>query len=237
MNSLIDVSYNFQTNLGGRDADRYSPILQEYHRFLWSKPLPNGKEFTLEKITQNRLYHKSELGEYYLSSDRAIATFLKWERTKHIISQIPTIEIEKFRHISDTIGGIVIWPSNKIDRKNTINGERGFNRKISDRLDLTIECIRRYYRDENSPLQETFKRYCDFFSLFYDFKGYIDFFLLQDMVSNDYSTVKIATYFDNFTTSPVPNSIEEYLIYKDNTIKFVEERNTRIANLYQSNSD
>jgi hypothetical protein len=236
MSNLIDTRYNFQAELGRRDADRYSTKLQEYHRILWSKPLPNGKEFILDKISQNRLRHKSELGEFFLSSDRAIATFSRWKKTKHIISQIPIAEIEKFRHIKDTIGGIVIWPSNRIDGKTTINGERGFNQKISDRLDLTIECIRRYYTYEDSPLYETLKRYSDFFSLFDDFKGYIDFFLLQDIVSDDYSYVKISEPFDNFKTSPVPKSVEEYLIYKDSTILFVEARNTRIANLYQFNS-
>ena len=230
---LIDINFDFQAEAGDRrDPDKYSPTLQEYHRILWSKPLPNGNIFTLVKISANGLYHKSELGEFFLSSDRAIATFSRRKRSEHIISQVPKVEIENFYRLTDTIGGIVMWPSNKIDKKMTINGERGFNRKISDRFDLTVECIRRYYRGEYCPLYETFKRYSDFFSLFDDFKGYIDFFLLQDIVSDDYSSVKMAMSFDNFTTSPIPSCLEEYLIYKDNTTKFVEARNARIARLY-----
>ena len=69
----------------------------------------------------------------------------------------------------DTIGGIVIWPSTKINGFQTINGVRGFNRQIVDRLDLTIECIRRFYLGESSPLYDTFARYNDFFQLFDDF--------------------------------------------------------------------
>ncbi len=233
MKTLIDIGFDFQAEAGGRDSDRYSPTLQEYHRILWSKPLPNGNVFRLIKISENRLYHKSDLGEFFLSSDRAIATFTRRENLKNIISQVSTDEIENFYQLSNTIGGIVIWPCNRINNKITINGDRGFNRKISDRFDLTIECVRRYYQSETSPLYETFKRYSNFFSLFNDFKGYIDFFLLQDIVSSDYSTVKIATPFDNFNTPPVPSCIEEYLIYKDNTIKFLEARNARIANLYE----
>ena len=46
----------------------------------------------------------------------------------------------------------------------TINGARGFSRQISDQLDLTMECIRLYYLDLQSPLYETLKRYDSFSS-------------------------------------------------------------------------
>ena len=46
----------------------------------------------------------------------------------------------------------------KIDGKMTINGARGFNAKIRDRFDLTLECIRRHYRNEDSPLTDVLGR-------------------------------------------------------------------------------
>ena len=234
--STIDVGFDFQQEAGfdragiQRDSDKYSPTLQEYHRILWSKPLPKGKMFELTKISSNRLFHKSELGEFYLSSDRAIATFSSWVKMKHIIDQIPARELKDFIRLTDTIGGIVIWPSNKINGFQTINGARGFNRQIVDRLDLTIECIRRYYLGESSPLYETFKRYDDFFHLFGDFKGYIDFFLLQDHVSEDYLSVKIAKPFDDFSSTPIPKTVDEYLLYMNATAELIQLRNQRIDN-------
>ena len=227
----IDVTYNFQAETEPRDADRYSSKLQECHRLLWSKTLPNGKMFELTKVDQNRLYHKSDLGEFYLSSDRAIATFSKRKRLQYLIQQIPKLEIDSFRNITDTIGGIIVWPSNRIGQFQTINGARGFNSKINDRLDLTLECIRRYYLNQQSPLSETLNRYSGFFSLFRDFKGYVDFFLFQDAVSSDYSSVKIAPPFDNFESVPVPKSVDEYLNYMAVTVSLVKARNARIANL------
>ena len=234
--STIDVEFDFQQEAGldragvQRDSDKYSPTLQEYHRILWSKPLPNGKMFELTKISNNRLYHKSELGEFYLSSDRAIATFSSWVKMKPIIDQISAKELGDFIRLTDTIGGIVIWPSNKINGFQTINGARGFNRQIVDRLDLTIECIRRYYLGESSSLYETFKRYDDFFNLFGDFKGYIDFFLLQDYVSEDYLSVKIAEPFDDFRSTPIPKTVDEYLLYMSATAGLIQLRNQRIDN-------
>ena len=100
--STIDVEFDFQKEAGldragvQRDSDKYSPTLQEYHRILWSKPLPNGKMFELTKISNNRLYHKSELGEFYLSSDRAIATFSSWVKMKPIIDQVLAKELDDF---------------------------------------------------------------------------------------------------------------------------------------------
>ncbi len=234
--STIDVEFDFQQEAGldragvQRDSDKYSPTLQEYHRILWSKPLPNGKMFELTKISNNRLYHKSELGEFYLSSDRAIATLSSWVKMKPIIDQISAKELDDFIRLTDTIGGIVIWPSNKINGFQTINGARGFNRQIVDRLDLTIECIRRFYLGESSPLYDTFERYNDFFQLFDDFKGYIDFFLLQDYVTEDYMSVKIAEPFDNFRSTPIPKTVDEYLTYMNMTSELIKLRNQRIDN-------
>ena len=234
--SAIDVEFDFQKEAGldragvQRDSDRYSPTLQEYHRILWSKPLPRGKMFELTKISDNRLYHKSELGEFYLSSDRAIATFSSCVKMKPIIDQVSAKELDYFIRLTDTIGGIVIWPSNKINGFQTINGARGFNRQIVDRLDLTIECIRRFYLGESSPLYETFVRYNDFFQLFDDFKGYIDFFLLQDYVTEDYMSVKIAEPFDDFRSTPIPKTVDEYLSYMNTTSELIKLRNQRIDN-------
>lgn len=231
---MIDVNFDFQAEAVGkngqeRDSDKYSPTLQEYHRILWSKPLPSGEEFTLTKISDNRLYHASELGEFYLSSDRAVPTFSRRKSISYITEQIPTDTIRHFVTLANTIGGIVVWPSVKIDGGLTINSARGFHRKIGDRLDLTIECIRRYYLGEDSPLFETLKRYNVFFDLFESFRAYIDFFLLQDYVSEDYSSVIIAPPFDNFQSSPVPKTLEEYQAYMNVTKQLLHARNKRIA--------
>lgn len=228
----IDTTFNFQAAMENpdRDADKYSTLLQDYHRTLWSKPLPNGALFDLEKLnTSCLLRYTSTNVDLILSSDRAVATFTKWKRLQHIIIQMPRNELDEFVNVTETIGGIIIWPSTKMDGKSTINGERGFNRKICDRLDLTIECIRRYYNGESSPLFETFKRYDTFFKLFVDFEGYINFFLFQDFVTEDYESVLIAPPFDDFESSPVPASIESYCSYMKHTKGLIEARNRRIS--------
>ncbi len=226
----IDIDFDFRSDTPvGKDPDSYSPTLRRYHKFLWSKPLPSGTMFTLSDTIPNiYLHHNSELGEFFLSSDSAIHTFSRWPSMTSIISQINDEEIELFRKLAYTIGSMMIFPGNRIGGKATINGARGFHPLIKDRIDLTLECIRRYYKKESSPLQGALSRYSDFFSLFENFKGYVEFFLLQDLVSSDYSTIKFFMSFENFKAPVVPTTVDDYLSYKKLAIEFVNNRNQRI---------
>ena len=160
------------------------------------------------------LYHKSEVGEFFLSSDSIGHTYSKVKSMSNIVTQVPTDEIKSFFSICSTIGAYIIFPSKKVDNKMTINGARGINRNIRDRFDITLECIRSFYLDEASPLRDTLQRYSNYFSLFKDFKGYIDFFNLQDLVSDNYSSIKYYIPFNGFDNNPLPNNVEEYQLYK-----------------------
>lgn len=129
---------------------------------------------------------------------------------RHIVEQILEHANEEFRTLGYTIGGMMIFPGNRIGGKQTINGARGFNRTIADRFDLTLECIRRHYLGAPSPLAGTISRYRDFFDLFVDFRGYVDFFVLQDLVDRDGSQVDFFMSFDDFKGPSVPRSLEHY---------------------------
>ena len=226
---IIDVNFNFYLDTPkGKDPDSYSDTLRRYHKLLWNKPLPNGTVFELDLKTPKILHHKSQLGEFYLSSDSLAHDYSKWKSTEHIIKKIPKTEIENFFNLGCTIGGYTIFPSNRVDKQMTINGSRGINKKIKDRFDLTLECIRRFYLNEDSPLLETLSRYKDFFKLFDDFKGYVDFFLFQDLVQCNYSSINYFLPSNNFNNSPIPNDIQEYKVYRKNMTEFINKRSKRI---------
>ena len=226
----IDITYDFRKDAKGKDPDQHSPTLRQYHKLLWSKPLPSGQVFSLDDSMPGvYLKHSSDLGNFNMSSDSVIPTFSKWKRMTHITQELPPGELENFVHTAYTIGGMMIFPSNQIDGKPTINGERGFNQKIGDRMDLTLECIRRYYFDVQSPMSGTLARYKNFFDLFGDFRGFVEFFLLHDMVSDDFSDVKFFKAFDNFITPPYPEDVADYYLYMQNTINFINARNKRIV--------
>ena len=227
--TLIDIHFDvFSDTPKGKDPDSYSATLRKYHQILWSKPLPNGIRFDLDDDTPRLLHHKSELGEFFLSSDAIGHTYKNVKKMAHIVNQITPDEMNSFFSLCSTIGAFIMFPSKKIDNKMTINGARGINHKIQDRFDLTLECIRSFYLKKNSPLSDTLVRYSQFFNLFDNFKGYVDFFLLQDLVEENYSAIKFWHPFNGFDYSPLPKNIEEYQAYKINVIDFLTARNQRI---------
>lgn len=229
---MIDTTFDFRTDAGGKDPDSHSPTLRRYHKALWSKPLPSGARFDLVDTTPGvYLHHRSELGEFFLASDSVIPTLTRWVALAPIRDLIPEAETDAFRAIGYTIGGMLVFPGNKINGRLTINGARGFNRRTADRLDLTLECIRRHYLDQSSPLGDVLDRYRDFFALFEDFHGYVDFFLLQDLVTDDYSHVAFFTPFDDFKAPAVPKDIDTYREYRRRSIEFIRARNRRIGAL------
>jgi len=225
---IVDTAFKVYADANGGDPDSVSPTLRLYHKILWSKPLPNGKGFELEdNKTGFYLYHKSERGEFHLGSDAITHSYRNQKRKQWLIQQIPN-EANDLFEIGSTIGSYIIFPKNKIDNKFTINQARGINSLIDDRFDLTLECIRLFYLGQQSPLYETLLRYKNFFELFDNFKGYVNFFLLNDLL-DDIENIKFYLPFDNFKTKSEINNIEEYLVYKNGVMNFVEARNKRIA--------
>ena len=60
----------------------------------------------------------------------------------------------------------------------------------------------------------------------------MEFFLLQDLVSEDCSAVRFFAPFEDFrVTSPLPGSVDAYRDYRQLAMDFIEARNLRIASL------
>ena len=224
--NLIDIDFDFRQDSRCDDPDTDSPKLYEAHKLLWSKELPNGKTFTLEIKggSYGRLLLKNNLC-MNLSSDRMCPHF-DGKYSNKFNGWLSELEREELKQKVRTIGGHIIFPAHK---KNgfTINQARGVNRIICDRFDLTLECIRRFFQDEESPLSKTLSNYKDFSDLFIDFKGYIGFFHLQDFIDPQ-EQIEFSLPFDNFDRSPLPQTIDEYKQYKNHILHLMNKRNKRI---------
>lgn len=228
--SAIDTHFDFRSDAGGGDPDIKSPTLRTYHRLLWSKSLPSGEHFDLRSDRPGYyLYHNSALGSFSLGSDAITHSYRKQARKKWLTTQIPEA-VEALLNRGCTIGAYTIFPNKQIDRKQTINQARGVIRLIDDRFDLTLECIRRFYTGgEPNPLAAVLDRYGSFFRLFETFEGYVDFFLLQDLV-DERGAVKFYLPFDDFQSEPEFKSVEDYFVYKDGVEAFINSRAQRIRN-------
>jgi len=222
----ISTEFDVRTDANGRDPDSASPTLRGYHQMLWSKPLPSGALFNLERTPGGYLTHSSHLGEFKLSSDTISNSLRSNKRRASLIAQIPSVKLDAFQSLGSTIGARILFPGNRLDGKATINVARGFNAQIADRFDLTLECIRLHYQGQASPLAAALDRYANFFGLFDSFKGYVDFFLLGDLVQD--GQVRFYLPFDGEFGQPLPSTLDEYNEYMANTMEFVAARNRRI---------
>ena len=232
---MINVDFNFFSEVReGQDPDSKSPTLKKYHKLLWSKPLPSGKIFDLKEdppeLSKNYLYHKSEVGYFVFGSDAITHSYRNHKKKKHITEQIPDEVNDLFKQGAN-IASYIIFPKNRINNGQTINMARGVNSLIDDRFDLTLECIKRLYKNLSSPLKNTLLKYKSFFDLFESFENYVEFFLLQDLIDSKKSSIKFYMPFDDFKTRPGFNKVKDYLYYKYKVIEFNNSRKDRIKSL------
>jgi len=226
--SDIDISFDFRIDSFGKDPDSSSPTLKAYHQALWSKPLPNGQMLNL---TSDRCSYL-RCGDMYFGSDSITASFRYNKKLLDLVSQsVPSVTdyIEDYLHKAYTIGGMIIFPKHPW----SMNQARGCSKKICDRWDLTLECISRYFKGETSPLDAVMLRDKAFFDAFVDFKGYVDFFLLQDCVDENYR-VKLWLDTPLFESNPIPKNAEEYCRWINAQLDFVKMRAKRIENYSNS---
>lgn len=73
-----------------------------------------------------------------------------------------------------------------------------------------------------------FSRYPEFFELFGDFRGYVDFWLLQDLVSSDYDAVRFLLPFDEFETV-VARDVAEFDRYRVASLAFCAARGEQMV--------
>ncbi|MBO4812733.1 hypothetical protein J5491_01140 [Candidatus Saccharibacteria bacterium] len=221
---------NFWENNGGfgggnSDPDTNCKAMQLDQQKAWSKKLPNGELFELAVSPTDYLTWKG----MRFGSDSIIASF-RWQKNRELLEKVEASVadyrgfVEEFLHKTYTIGGEIIFPKHR----NSINQNRATNPLICDRFDITLECIRRYYLGERSPLYEVLVADKDFFDLFVDFRGYVDFFLLNDLVSDDYGAVRFWDGWREFGDDPMPRSVEGYLEFLEKEVRFVEGRNGMI---------
>lgn len=227
MGGMIDITFKTYSDAGGGDPDATSKTLKAYHKLLWSKALPSGVHFELrDDQPKAYLYHQSSVGTFFLGSDSITHSYRRQARKQDLIRQVSR-EADELFEIGSTIGAYLIFPNRVVDGKPTINQARGVHALVDDRFDLTLECIRRHYSGDSSPLGATLQRYSAFFDLFVDFDGYVDFFLLNDLVAPG-QAVRFYLPFDGFRSSPVFRGVRDYLDYKDGVSAFVGARNQRM---------
>jgi hypothetical protein len=145
-------------------------------------------------------------------------------------------EREAFYRASYTVGGMMVFPHDPDGelgpaRALTLNKARGWRADIADRMDLTLDCIKRQWAgDHTNPLSDVLDRYWSFFEFFGSFDNYVNYFLLNDLLEDDHETVR--WFFEGgFDRPALPQNPAEWRRFRDESLRFVQARANRIAQL------
>jgi len=222
------MNFDCRKDASGKDPDGHSLTLRKAHQLLWTKRLPNGDVFTLDiNGPKPFLFYRGPLREMRLTSDRITCSYGNHKRMEKLVERLSPDQAAFAGNVLWRPGACLIFPGDRRDRNPTINMARGWHNRIADRFDLTLECIRRHYVGLPNPLEHHLSRYADFFALFVDFEGYVDFFLLQDLVNPSDQTVNFFLPFDEFNTSGRPKDLVTYSVYLARVEEFDDARTQR----------
>lgn len=255
---VFDTSFDYQTDESRKakrrngvpqelgDPDANSVRLRADHELLWTKKLCSGDVFapsaSSTRSNEYLIFTDSSGARHCYGSDAITASYTTYMRPKALVDAITGLtEEQRVRYLNPpyTIGSAMIWPVRSKDRP-TMNQARGTRHSIADRMDLTLECIRRHYAEEpESPLADVVTAYADFFALFGQgkdgFRCFVDFFHFQDLVTPDYDQVLFFLPFDNFKRSATPKTTEEYVEYREKVLDFIAKRGQRMAKWVREN--
>lgn len=227
------------------DPDENSLQLRADHELLWTKELRPGVEFAPSALSARSneylIYTDASGARHCYGSDAITSSYTGRSTPRSLADAIAGLNDEqRARYLNPpyTIGSAMIWPVRTKDQP-TLNQARGWGpsgQQIGDRMDLTLECIRRHYVGEQAgPLADVINAYRDFFELFGGFKEFVGFFHLQDLVTPDYQEIRFYLPFEDFKDSGLPATTEEYVTYRSATLEFIAKRGHRMATWVREN--
>ncbi|MHA7191099.1 DUF6994 family protein [Arthrobacter sp. MDT2-16] len=245
--TVFDITFDYKTDHPAPtkpDPDRDSPRLKADHQLLWTKALHDGELFKPQvpalasERRKNYLAVELDFGaRFTVGSDAITHSYSDWSRPKALVDARGALtEDQRSRYLNPpyTIGSAMIWPVRTAYHP-TMNTARGFGPEgalIGDRMDLTLECIRRHYAGEpGSPLAGVTTNYADFFVLFGTFSAFVEFFHLQDLATPE--GINFFLPFDDFQRPATPTTADEYVTYREATLRFIERRGSRMADWVQ----
>ncbi len=200
-----------------------SLFLKKSIRKMFSRPLPNGQTMELEETSSGFRWNDFRFG-----IDTVVPSFFS-TRNRNLSKAYALSEtdfrdsVSEYIRETDLLGAYTIYPVHANSLIQCIYS----NNRIRGRWDFVLECVRRHYSGEDSPLYDCMRRDRLFYDLFVDFNGFIDFFYLNDFINSD-GTVKMLLQTELFEMNPVPRNWDEYKKWFGTNIELVKKRNSRM---------
>ena len=141
---------------------------------------------------------------------------------------ISDVDVGKYLKESRVLGGHVLFPKTLwingtieyTGKGGTINTARGGEKGFCDRFDCTLQDIKLFYSSQNSKLEKYYNKYNEWLYLFKSFKGFIDFFSLNDFCNPNYEVYDLSSVDDNMKyTRLIDTSYSDISFYKINDME------------------
>ena len=159
-------------------------------------------------------FRTAEVGEFVLCSDTVIPSFTRWVSLRRITELFTEEENEAFRTIGYTIGGMMVFPGNRIDRRRPSTALAG---AIGRSRTGSISRSSPFFGTILSSAALSARRWpgtASFSHYSRTSKGTSNFFMLQDLVTKDCSEVRFFMPFDDFNLPAVPTDRDTYKEYR-----------------------
>lgn len=245
---VFDITFDYKSDVPkGKDPDSHSPRLKEDHQLLWTKELPSSDPFELHvpalakvRAKNYLMYEQNPDKRFTFGSDAITNSYTEWSKPATLVKAKKQLtEDQQLRYFNPpyTIGSAMIWPV-RMAHSPTMNTARGFGPEgtvIGERMDLTLECVRRHYAGEpGSPIAHVTTNYADFFELFGTFEQFVGFFHLQDLVTEG-GLINFFLPLEDFERPGVPITKDEYIKVRERSLDFISARGARMADWVEEN--
>lgn len=182
-----------------RDADVFSAVQYRYYEIFLNKKMPDGAEnkFIMRKTGSNLDLLCTNDPNITLSCDYIGPI----KKSYYINNKSDSEKLAKMLLSTRNFAGSMVWPN--IKKSNfTVNQAKGF--LLKDRMDLTLLNLKAYYdsgykASECSCIQlgQAFEDYKEWYKHFICFKEFINYFCLNDFVSEDkdYEIISFDSYY------------------------------------------
>ena len=144
--------------------------------------------------------------------------------------------IKEYLKVSRTLGGHIFFPrwqiSNNKERIKSLNIARGgefiSNKRpgFYDRFDIFLYDLKNWYDDVPSQLKKEFDSNKKWLELFVDFKGFINYFSLNNFLNSEYEVIDLTdsmNVIEKFK-SYIPKEPSDYSLYFKNSSNIIIKR-------------
>lgn len=222
---LFDRNQNLKAGLSeAQDPADFSAKLAQYQILLYTKPLPSGGFLKLRANKFNQVEAELPSGESILLTSMPLIHQACFEADNHeLLSKLPQSQVDIMLRTLVTSGNYMLIPAQPLNGYRLDDFRK--NPRIGNRIDLYLECVRRQYAGEPSPLDDILNPFKPWFELFLSFKQFVEFFYLGNLYDPKLKKIHFFKTFDpDFPINLDPETGSSSMLVLSHSVIFAGSR-------------